>query len=321
MKKKLVGISIRCRNEEDNVALLTEKIICIFREELPKYDYLIQFIDNDSNDNTRAILRELCGSNPNVRAIFNAGNFRASGYHGILQIDGDCCIMMVSDFQDPPELIPQFVREWEKGKKVVCGIKTGSKERKIMWFLRTLYYKLISFFSNINQIEHFTGFGLYDRSFIELMRQLNDTLPSMRGIVAEYGYNVSKIEFIQPERLHGKSKQSFYNLFDFAMQNITTYTKAGLRCATIGGAIIAVLSFITGIIYLILKLCNWQGFSAGIIPILIGVFFLGSVQIFLIGLVGEYIMNINIRLMNKPYSVEEERVGFDENSQVKSDRV
>lgn len=320
-RKKMIGVSLPCRNEEENIIPLTEKIIEIFETSLPQYDYLIQYIDNDSNDKTRDILRKLCSGNKHVRAIFNAGNFRSSGYHGLLQIDGDCCIMMVSDFQDPPELIPEFVKKWEEGHKVVCGIKTSSKGNKGMWLVRSLYYKLIKKHSNINQIQHFTGFGLYDRSFIELIRSLNDPMPSMRGIVAEYGYQFATVEFEQPRRLHGKSKQNFYSLFDLAMHNITTYTKIGLRFATIGGGIVSLVSLAIGVVYLILKLLNWNSFPAGMIPILIGVFFLGSAQIFFIGLVGEYIMSMNSRLMNRPYVVESERVGFSQGCPPKPDRI
>ncbi|MDO5603412.1 MAG: glycosyltransferase, partial [Oscillospiraceae bacterium] len=214
--------------------------------------------------------------------------------------------------QDPPEMIPQFVKEWEQGYKIVCGIKESSSENKLMWWMRSLYYKLIQMNSSIKQIEHFTGFALYDRDFIEIMRSLQDTTPTLRGLVAEYGYKVKKISFHQPKRKKGKSSQNFLSLFDYAMRNFTTYTKTGLHLATLGGALIAGVSVVIGCVYLVLKLIFWDNFSAGMAPLLIGMFFLGAVQIFFIGLVGEYVMSVNARVMKKPYAIEEERLNFDE---------
>jgi len=230
------------------------------------------------------------------------------------ETSGDCVITLCCDFQDPPELIPVFVKEWECGHKIVSGVKVSSKESPIIYFLRSIYYKLIKNMSNVDMIEHFTGFGLYDKSFIRLLRSLNDPIPSVRGIVAEYGagFNLKKVEYEQPKRRAGKTHNNFYTLYDAAMLNFTSYTKVGLRLATILGFLSSVGSMIVAGIYLIMKLQNWNGFSAGIAPLIIGVFLLGSIQLFFIGLIGEYILNINTRVINRPLVVEEKRINFEE---------
>ena len=228
----------------------------------------------------------------------------------MLQCTGDCVISMVADFQDPVELIPRYVREWENGYKIVIGIKTGSKENPVMYFLRSCYYKLIRKLSDVEQIEHFTGSGLYDRDFINVLRSLDDPTPFLRGIVAELGYRRKEIPYIQPERRAGKTHNNFYRLYDAAMLSFTSYTKVGLRVATFFGSICAGISMLIALAYLIMKLIHWYDFSAGMAPMLIGMLFLGSVQIFFIGLVGEYILSINSRVMKRPLVVEEERINF-----------
>ena len=230
---KTISVVIPCFNEEENVVPISEAVIEIFNKELPDYDYEIIFIDNDSQDKTRELLRELCGKNPKIKAIFNAKNFGQfkSPYYGLLQVTGDCGILVAADFQDPVEMIPKFVKEWEKGYKIVSGIKTSSKENKIMYFLRTCYYKMIKKLSDVEQIEHFTGFGLYDKKFIQVLRDLDDPTPFLRGIVAELGYRRKDIPYEQPKRKAGKSSNNFYRLYDAAMLSITSYTKAGLRLA------------------------------------------------------------------------------------------
>ncbi len=310
---KTISVVIPCFNEEENVVPISEAVIEIFNKELPDYDYEIIFIDNDSQDKTRELLRELCGKNPKIKAIFNAKNFGQfkSPYYGLLQITGDCGILVAADFQDPVEMIPKFVKEWEKGYKIVSGIKTSSKENKIMYFLRTCYYKMIKKLSDVEQIEHFTGFGLYDKKFIQVLRDLDDPTPFLRGIVAELGYRRKDIPYEQPKRKAGKSSNNFYRLYDAAMLSITSYTKAGLRLATFFGCICSFTSMAIAIIYLILKLIYWDRFIAGTAPILIGMFVLGSIQLFFIGLLGEYILTINSRVMKRPLVVEEERINFE----------
>ena len=311
---KTISIVVPCYNEEENVGPMSEAIVNLFEKELTQYDYELLFIDNDSHDNTRPLLREICAKNKHIKAIFNAKNFGQfnSPYYGILQVTGDCVISMVCDFQDPIELIPQYLEAWEEGYKIVIGIKTSSKESKIMYHLRGFYYKMIKKFSDVEQIEHFTGSGLYDRDFIEVLRDLKDPTPFLRGIVAELGYKRKEIPYEQPQRRAGITSNNFFSLYDAAMLSVTSYTKIGLRLCTFAGMFVAALSFLVGMVYLVMKLVNWDGFTAGMAPMLIGMFFLGAVQLFFIGFIGEYIMSINKRVMNRPLVVEDERINFDE---------
>ena len=311
---KKISVLIPCYNELENVRPISEAVVGIITEQLPEYDYELVFIDNDSRDGTREVLRRLCAENKRIKAIFNAKNFGQfnSPYYGMLQTTGDCVISMVCDFQDPVELIPQYVHEWEKGYKIVIGIKTSSKENKLMYALRGCYYKLVRKLSDVEQIEQFTGSGLYDREFIEVLRRLDDPTPFLRGIVAELGFERKEIPYEQPLRRAGKTKNNFYRLYDAAMLSITSYTKAGLRLATMFGMIIGGLSFIVAMIYLVLKLTNWDGFQAGMAPLIIVTCLLGSLQLFFIGFIGEYIMSINDRVKHRPLVVEEERINFDD---------
>ncbi|MBO7449084.1 MAG: glycosyltransferase family 2 protein [Clostridiales bacterium] len=311
---KKISILIPCYNEELNVEPMAQALTEMFARDLPNYDYEIVFIDNDSRDLTRPKLRMLCENDKRIKAIFNAKNFGQfnSPYYGMLQTTGDCTISMVCDFQDPIELIPKYVKEWENGYKIVIGIKTSSKESKIMYLLRSMYYKLIKKFSDVEQIEHFTGSGLYDKSFIKVLRDLKDPKPFLRGIVGELGFERKEIPYEQPQRRAGKTSNNFYRLYDAAMLSITSYTKIGLRIATIGGAIFSFCSLIVALVYFILKLCMWDSFPAGMAPVVIGMFVMGSVEMFFIGLLGEYILNINDRIMNRPLVVEAERLNFDE---------
>lgn len=309
---KKISMLIPTYNEVENVEPLSKAIIKEF-EKLPQYDYNITFIDNDSQDGTRDKLRELCADNKKIRAIFNAKNFgqNNSPYYGITQTDGDCTILMCADFQDPVSMIPMLIKEWENGYKIVSAIKTSSKENKFIRFLRTCYYKTIKKFSDVEQIEHFTGFGLYDKSFVEVMRNLKDPTPFLRGIVAELGFKRKEIPYEQQLRRAGKSKNNFFSLYDIAMLSFTSYTKIGLRLATFLGLGIAFFSFIVAIVYLVYKLLYWDTFSAGTAPMVIGIFFLGAVQLIFLGLMGEYILSMNKRIMNRPLVVEEERINFD----------
>ncbi|MBP3505526.1 MAG: glycosyltransferase [Lachnospiraceae bacterium] len=317
--KKTISILIPCYNEEENVVPMSEAIVHLFETELTQYNYELVFIDNDSQDKTRELLREICSKNANIKAIFNAKNFGQfnSPYYGILQTTGDCTISMVCDFQDPIELIPQYIREWENGYKIVIGIKTSSKENKIMYFLRSVYYKMIKKFSDVEQIEHFTGSGLYDKSFVDVLRNLKDPKPFMRGIVAELGFKRKEIPYEQPQRRAGKTHNNFYTLYDAAMLSITSYTKIGLRLATFAGCGVGFVSILVAIVYLVMKLLMWDSFQAGMAPILIGMCLLGSIQLFFIGLIGEYILSINARVLNRPLVVEEERINFTKNEDEK----
>ena len=311
---KKISILIPCYNEAENVGPISRAVTEILEKELPQYDYELVFIDNDSTDGTRDIIRGLCADNPRIKAILNARNFGQfnSPYYGMLQVTGDCVIEMVADFQDPVEMIPKYVHEWEKGYKIVIGIKTSSKENRLMYWLRSCYYKTIKKLSDVEQIEHFTGSGLYDREFIEVLRNLDDPTPFLRGIVAELGYRRKEIPYEQPRRRAGKTHNNFYRLYDAAMLSVTSYTKAGLRLATIFGSICAVVSMLIAMVYLVMKLIWWDRFPAGMAPMLIGMLFLGSVQLFFIGFLGEYIMSINQRVMKRPLVIEEERINFNE---------
>ncbi len=311
--KKVISILVPTYNEEENVEPLSEAIIEEMGKNLPQYDYELVFIDNDSNDRTREKIRGLCAGNPKIRAIFNAKNFGQfnSPYYGLLQTNGECTILMCADFQDPIYMIPKLVHEWEQGNKIVIGIKSKSKENKIMYFLRSCYYKLIKRMSSVEQIEHFTGFGLYDKEFIDVLRELDDPTPFLRGIVAELGFKRKDIEYQQERRRAGKTHNNWYSLYDAAMLSFTSYTKVGMRIATILGFILSGISILVALMYLIMKLVFWERFVVGMTPILLGIFIFGSIQLFFIGLLGEYIMNINSRVTRRPLVIEEERVNFD----------
>ena len=309
---KKISVVVPCYNEEENV----ENICIAITNELEKltnYDYELIFIDNDSKDKTREHIEKQCNSNKKVKAIFNARNFGQfnSPYYAMLNSTGDCTILICADFQDPIEMIPQFIKEWENGYKIVIGIKETSQENKAMYFLRSCYYKIIKKFSNTEQIEHFTGFGLYDKKFIDVLRNLDDRTPYLRGIVSELGFKRKEIPYKQAKRKAGKTHNNFYTLYDAAMLGFTSYTKIGLRLATFFGMIVGALSFIVGLVYLVLKLIYWDRFVAGMTPMLIGIFFLGALQLFFIGFLGEYILSINQRLMKRPLVVEEKRINFE----------
>ena len=311
---KKISVLIPCYNEVENAGPISKAVTDILEKELPQYDYELVFIDNDSTDGTRDVIRGLCKENPRIKAIFNARNFGQfnSPYYGMLQVTGDCVIEMVADFQDPVEMIPKYVHEWEKGYKIVCAVKSSSKESKIMYFLRTCYYKLIKKMSSVEQIEHFTGFGLYDKSFVQVMRDLKDPIPFLRGVVGELGFKRTEIEYTQAQRRAGKTHNNFFTLYDAAMLSFTSYTKLGLRLATFVGGFFGLVSIIVGIVYLVLKLVYWNRFTAGMVPLILLVSILGSLQLIFIGLMGEYILSMNQRLMNRPLVVEEERLNFDD---------
>ena len=310
---KKISILIPCYNEEENVVAISKAVTAELQKNLPNYDYEIVFIDNDSQDNTRPLIREICKQNTKIKAIFNAKNFGQfnSPYYGMLQTTGDCTIALCCDFQDPVEMIPQMVKTWENGAKIVSCIKTKSKENPIMRFFRTIYYKIIKKMSSVDQIEHFTGFGLYDKSFIEVLRNLKDPTPFIRGIVAELGYKRVDLEYTQAKRRAGKTHNNFFTLFDAAMLSFTSYTKVGLHLLTFAGMILSVLSMVAAVVYLVLKLIWWDNFSAGIAPLIIALFFFNAVELLFIGFVGEYVMSINTRVMNRPLVIEEERINFE----------
>jgi len=309
---KKISIMIPCFNEEENVKPISQAVTEMLEKELPQYDYEILFIDNDSKDHTREYLEEICADNKKIKAIFNTKNFGQfnSPFYGMLQTTGDCTICMCCDFQDPVELVPKFIEEWEKGYKIVCGIKTTSKENKIVYSLRSFYYKTIKKMSAVDQIEHFTGFGLYDKSFMDVLRELDDPTPFIRGIVAELGPERKEIEYCQPERRAGKTHNNWASLFDAAMLSFTSYTKTPIRIATILGAVLIGINVLFSIAYIIAACFYTPLWSMWVIPILISIFLVGSVLLFFIGMVGEYVLNINKRMMKRPLVTEEKRINF-----------
>lgn len=310
--KKLISVVLPCFNEEGNVEKITKALIDLFKKKLTKYDYEIIFIDNDSRDKTRPLLRKICAKNKKVKAIFNAKNFGQfnSPYYALLQTSGDAVVSMASDFQDPVETIPEFIKAWEDGYKIAIGVRETSTDGIILRTMKKIYYNLVDKFSNIEQIKMFTGFGLYDKDFIDVLRKLDDPTPFLRGIVAELGYKRKEIKFKQGKRVAGKTSNNFFTLFDAAMLSFTSYTKIGLRLATLLGGFAVLFSFVVALVYLIMKLIWWDRFTAGMIPILLGMLFLGSVQIFFIGVIGEYVLAINQRSMKRPLVIEEERINF-----------
>lgn len=310
---KKISIMIPCYNEEENVRPIYEAVRDELLQNCSNYEFEITFIDNKSSDCTRTILREICAGDPRVKVIFNSKNFGQfnSPFYGLLQCRGDCVISLCADFQDPVDMIPKFVAAWEEGYKIVIGRKTRSRENAIMYFLRGCYYKIIKKMSSVEMIEQFTGFGLYDRSFIETLRNLGDPIPFIRGIVAELGPERKEIEYEQPQRRAGKTHNNFYTLYDAAMLSFTSYTKVGMRMATFMGFGIAFISVLVGLAFLIAKLVAWDRFTAGYAPTMIAIFFMGGVQLAFLGFLGEYVMTMNTRIMNRPLVIEEERINFD----------
>ena len=308
---KKISVVIPCYNEEENVRPMAEAVCGLMERELPAYDYELLFIDNCSQDRTRSILRELCAAHPKVKAILNAKNFGQfnSPYHALCEAGGDCAIFMCCDFQDPVELLVRFVDEWERGAAIVCGIKTASRENKLMRFFRTCYYKLIRAMSETEQIEHFTGFGLYDRSFLNVLRELDDPTPFLRGIVAELGFRRVDIPYEQQRRRAGKTHNNFPLLYDAAMLSFTSYTKAIPRLAGLVGGALSALSLLASLVCLILWLAGRPLPQGTAVFLAVAVF--GSLNLFATGMVGEYVMSMNRRSMHRPLVVEETRLGFD----------
>lgn len=307
-----ISIVIPTYNEEENVVPMAEAVVQTVQAKLPEYDWEIIFIDNYSSDQTRTLLRELCQKNTRIKAIFNTRNFgqTRSPFYGMLQTTGDAVIKMCADFQEPVEFIPKLVHEWENGNRIVLMQKTASKERHIMYFLRSIYYKLLKKYSDVKIIEHITGFGIYDREIIKKLEALNDPMPFLRGMIAELGYEIKVIPYTQQKRRAGKTHNNFFTLYDLAMLSFTSYTKIGLRLSTFLGFGAAAICLIFAVIYFILKLLYWDRFIAGTTPIMLGMFFLGAVVLIFLGLMGEYLLAINTRLMNRPLVIEEERINF-----------
>ena len=312
--RKKISMVIPTYNEKENIFDDYDRLKKIMDHDLSQYDYEMLFIDNFSNDGTRDLLRTLAAKDKNVKIILNGNNFgwMRSSFYGLINTTGDATVLLAADMQEPPEKMVDFVREWENGYKVVIGIKSQSKENRFMYFLRNCYYKFLNSIAEINHINQFMGFGLYDKSFIEILKKLDDPIPYFRGIVSELGYKIKKIEYVQDKRKKGKTHFNFFKIYDLAMLGITSYSKVIMRLATIIGFGVSGVSILIAIITLILKLTGIITYPVGIAAISIGVFALGGIQLFFIGLVGEYILNINTRTMKRPLVVEEERLNFEE---------
>jgi polyisoprenyl-phosphate glycosyltransferase len=314
---KLISIVSPCFNEQDNV----EQLYLRTRETLaqfPQFRYEHIFIDNASTDNTVAILRDLAAQDGNVKVIVNARNFGhlRSPQHAILEARGDAVAMLLSDLQDPPELIGDMIREWEQGTLVIVGIKNTSEESGLMYKIRTLYYRTVASLTNVRVLEHFTGFGLYDRTVIDILRsKFRDPYPYFRGMIAEIGLPYRTLYYNQKRRERGITKNNFYTLYDLAMLGITNLSKVPLRLVTFTGFILALLSALVGTGYLFAKILFWNRFDIGVAPVVVGLFFFGSVQLVALGVIGEYIGSIHTMVQNRPLVIEKERINFPETPQ------
>jgi glycosyltransferase involved in cell wall biosynthesis len=309
--KKKISILTPCYNEQENVVPLYETIMGIMAG-VDGLDYEHIYIDNASTDGTVTKLRDLAAKDKRVKVILNARNFGhiRSPFYGLLQADGDAVIYMASDFQDPPDLIPKLIDGWQRGAKAVLAIKDSSDESGLFFMLRRFYYRLVERLADVRTYQNFTGFGLYDRAVVDYCRSLEDPYPYFRGIIAETGLPTEEVHYHQPVRKRGITKNNFYTLYDMAMLGITNHSKIPLRLATMSGFLMSVLSLLVGIIYLIYKLLFWQQFPAGTAPLVIGLFFFASVQLFFIGILGEYIGSIHTQVHKRPLVVEKERLNF-----------
>jgi len=313
MSKKIISVVTPCYNEEANIVLMINKIKTLLLPFDEKYDFEIIIIDNSSLDNSVDLIKKECEKDARVKLIVNAKNFGwiRSPYYALLQTKGDAVVFLASDFQDPPDLIPDFIRKWEEGYSIVSGIKNQSKENPLVFGARKFFYKILSSASDGEPtIKNFTGFGLYDKKFIDVLRSLDDQYPYLRGLVTELGFNRCEINYTQPKRLGGKTSANFFRLYDVAMLGFTSHSKLPLRLSAFVGFFSAMLSFLVALGYFIYKLIFWYDFSVGIAPMVIGVFFFSSVQLFFIGIIGEYIGAIHTQIRKRPLVIEKERINF-----------
>lgn len=311
-EKKLISLFTPCFNEEGNIDLLYQRVSAVM-DALPQYAFEYVLIDNASTDGTVAKIKAIAARDLRVKLIVNQKNFGPgrSGAYGFMQTTGECSICFAADLQDPPELIPQFLERWETGAKVVWGRKHGDEEKGLIKLSRKLYYRIIQRFSDEEQYANVSGFGLYDREVMDLIREVQDPIPNFRYLIADFGYRVSFIDYKKPNRIHGKSSYNFWRYYNTAMDSLISTSTTPLRLATFFGFLLAVLTFFVGFAYLIVKLIFWNSFSMGAAPTLIGIFFIGSILLFFIGLVGEYVGAVLTRVTRRPLVVEKERVNFD----------
>ena len=309
---KLISVVSPCYNEEGNVEILVNRVREQFAK-LPQYSYEHIIIDNHSSDGTVEILRGIAKNDLRVKVILNARNFGhiRSPQHAILEAKGDAVIVLLSDLQDPPEMLCDFIREWEAGFPIVVGIKNTSEENSLMYRVRSVYYKTVARLTDVKVLEHFTGFGLYDRQVIDILRRhFQDPQPYFRGQIAEIGLPHKELYYHQKRRMRGITKNNFYTLYDMAMLGITNLSKVPLRLVIFGGFVFAFLSLLAGFGYLIAKLIFWNQFQLGLAPTMIGLFFLGSVQLVALGIIGEYVGSIHTMVQDRPLVTEKERINF-----------
>jgi len=311
MNKKLISIVTPCYNEEDNIQAVYTQIKMVF-DELKNYEYEHIFIDNSSHDNTVGLLKEIAEKDKNIKIIVNARNFGhiRSPYHALIQSSGDAIILFVADLQDPPELIKDFIAKWEEGFKIVIGVKNESEESPLMFRIRKGYYNIINRLSETELIKNYTGFGLYDKMIIDILKQIDDPYPYFRGLICDIGFEIFRISYKQPARKRGVTSNNFYTLYDVAMLGITNHSKIPLRLATMIGFVMSIVSFLVAIVYFVFKLVYWHQFTIGLAPLVIGLFFFASIQLFFIGIIGEYIGSIHTQVLKRPRVIEKERINF-----------
>ncbi len=310
---KTISIVTPCYNEEGGIAECYAAVRKIFDEQLGHYNREHIFIDNCSTDGTVSILREIAARDPGVKIIINARNFgpERSPHHAVLQATGDAVTGVLADLQTPPSILPEMVARWEAGFKVVVAVRRGSREGFVARAARSAYYKLIRRMSKVEQIPNYMGYGLYDRKVIDVMRTLYEPHPYFRGMIPEIGFERAVVEYFQPDRRHGRSRNSLSDLLDVAFVGLSTHSKAPMRAMTMTGVVVASISLIVGFVYLILKLLYWDRIPIGITPLLVATFFLGAVQLLALGLIGEYISLLLQYARRFPLVVEKERVNFD----------
>jgi glycosyltransferase involved in cell wall biosynthesis len=309
MKKK-ISIITPTYNEQDNIKKLCEEISKEMSQ--TNYDYEHIVIDNSSEDDTIQILKDLAKINPKLKIIINARNFGhiRSPMHAILQASGDAVILLSSDFQDPIYLIPKYIQEWEKGSDVVMGQKNTSDENFFKSLIRKIFYKLIASISETQLPLNVTGAGLFDKKIIDKLRTISDPYPYFRGMISEVTKDIKLVTFHQPLRLKGKTKNNLFTLYDIAILGVVKHSKVPLRAMTFVGFCVSILSFFISLIYFFYKIIFWSSFELGMAPLLIGFFFISSIQIILLGLVGEYAINILIQTRQLPLVIEKERINF-----------
>jgi len=310
--KKTISVVTPCYNEEGNIYDVYHAIKKI-REAHPRYEWEHIFIDNSSVDKSLKLLKEIAHKDKNVKIIVNIRNFGdiKSSVYGYLAAKGDAVIPFFCDLQDPPDLINDFISKWEEGYDAVVGVKTSSKENSLIFFLRKIFYNIIESISETDHIKNFNGFGLFDKSFWNIVRNLNEPHPYFRGMVAEFAPNRIEIEYIQEKRRKGKSKNNLYRLYDSAMLGFVSHSKVPLRLATFTGFLVSFFSIIVAIFYFFYKIILWNSFEMGIPPLIIGIFFFGAVQLIFLGIIGEYVGTILTEIKNRPLVIEKERINFD----------